>query len=60
MNTELLKKHLGEESTEEIVKITKAYDKYVIKFKDRLNKLLAPINYEVKVGIAFYKKPKGD
>lgn len=60
MQTELLKKHLGEESTAEIVKITKAYDAYVVKFKKKLNKLLEPINYEVKVGVAFTQKPKGD
>lgn len=60
MQKELLVKHLGEESTEEIVKITKAYDNYVLKFKKKLNKLLEPINYEVKVGVAFSKKTNGD
>jgi len=56
MEKEVLSKHLGEDKATEVLKLTKAYDNYVGKFKKKLNKLLEPINYEVKVGVVFTKK----
>lgn len=53
----VLTKALGDESSaKEVLKLTANYDKYVVKFKEAINKLLAPIGYEVKVGVAFVKK----
>ena len=51
-----LSKALGDASAEEVIKLTSNYDKYILKFKSAMNKLLEPAGYEVKVGIAFVKK----
>ena len=58
MEKEVLAKHLGMDKAEEVLKLTKAYDNYVLKFKNKLNKLLEPVQHEVKTGIVFVKKPK--
>lgn len=60
MEQEMLAKHIGKKSAAEVIKLAKAYDNYVLKFKNKINKLLEPINYEVKIGIVFCKKSKGD
>lgn len=60
MQPDLLTKALGDEKAAEVLKITKAYDNYIEKFKKKMNKLLEPINFEVKTGVAFTKKAKGD
>lgn len=57
---EQLAAFVGEERASEILKLTKAYDKYVEKFKKRLDSLLEDVNYEVRTGIVFSEKPKGD
>lgn len=56
MEKEVLTKHLGKENAEEVLKLTKAYDNYILKFKKKLNTLLEPVDYEVKTGIVFTKK----
>lgn len=60
MDQEILAKHIGDESAAEVIKLAKAYDNYVLKFKNKINKLLEPVNYEVKTGVVFCKKSKGD
>jgi hypothetical protein len=60
MEKEVLTEHLGEKAAEEVLKATKAYDAYIARFKKKMNKLLAPINFEVKTGIAFEQKPQGE
>lgn len=56
MEKEVLTNHLGKENAEEVLKLTKAYDAYVLKFKNKINKLLLPVNIEVKTGIVFSQK----
>lgn len=51
---------LNESKAKEILKLTKAYDNYVGKFKEKLNPLLAELDYEIKIGLRFVKKSKGD
>lgn len=53
---EQLAKVLGKTSAKELLKLTANYDKYILKFKNSINKLLEPAGYEVKLGIAFVKK----
>ena len=36
MEKEVLTQAFGEQSAEEIIKLTKAYDKYILKFKKKL------------------------
>lgn len=55
-NEKELSKLLGESNAKEVIKLTSNYDKYVLKFKTAMNKLLEPSGYEVKVGVAFVKK----
>lgn len=59
-NQEILSTYVGEDKAKEILKLTKAYDSYVGKFKKKLDKLLEPANYEVKTGIVFAQKTKGE
>jgi hypothetical protein len=59
-NLKVLASAMGTESAEKVIKLTNNYDKYVDKFKKELNTLLAPIGYEVKVGVAFVKKESSD
>ena len=56
MQKEVLVQQFGEKSAEDLIKLTKAYDSYIAKFKKKMNKLLEPANYEVKTGIVFSKK----
>lgn len=53
---QILSQYLGEEKATEALKLIKAYDNYALKFKNKLNKLLEPVNHEVKVALAFTKK----
>lgn len=53
MDTEILVSYLGQEGAAETIKLIQDYDSYVAKFKEDLNKLLVPLNYEVKTGILF-------
>jgi len=55
-NETLLAATMGEQSAKELVKLTSNYDKYLAKFKSKVNELLAPIDHEIVVGIAFVKK----
>lgn len=55
-NESELTKVLGKASATEVIKLTSNYDKYILKFKIAMNKLLEPVGYEVKLGIAFVKK----
>jgi len=54
----VLEKALGKEKASELVKITKNYDKYVLKIKTSLNALVNPLGYEVVLGLAFVPKKK--
>lgn len=53
---EVLTEFLGEKQAKKAMKLTSSYDKFVDKFKEDLNAILDPVGYEVKVGIAFFKK----
>ena len=57
-NLETLSKFMDKEKATEILKLTKAYDNYVLKFKKKLDKLLEPVGHEVKAGIMFTKTTK--
>ena len=59
-NLKVLSQFLNKEDAEEVLKLTKNYDTYVANLKKKLNKLLAPVDYEVLTGIAFKKKANGD
>jgi len=56
MEKEVLEKHLGQEKAEEILKLTKAYDAYILKFRKKINKLIEPVDLEVKIYTQFKKK----
>jgi oligoribonuclease NrnB/cAMP/cGMP phosphodiesterase (DHH superfamily) len=55
-NLEQLSRVMSEDEAREILKLTDNFDKYIRKFKDRLDVLLEPVGYEVKLGILFDKK----
>jgi len=55
-NYKVLAEVFGSKKAKEILKLTKSYDNYVQKFKDKMNKLLEDKNLEVKLGLAFVKK----
>lgn len=55
-NHEQLSYILGDSTAKEVLKLTSNYDKYILKFKNNINKLLESSGYEVKVGITFVKK----
>jgi hypothetical protein len=58
MEKQVLTQFLGGEKAEEVLKITKAYDNYILKFKKKINKLLEPIDYEVLTGVTYRKIDK--
>lgn len=55
-NLELLEQVLGETDAKELFKLTSNYDKYIMRFKKSVNKLLESHGYEIKLGVAFVKK----
>ncbi len=58
-NKKVLEQHLGDkEKAKEVLRLTSNYDKYIAKFKIEMNKLLEPVNYEVKAGLVFVPKNK--
>lgn len=59
-NLETLSQFVGDEKAKEILKLTKAYDNYVSKFKKKIDNLLSEVNYEVKTGVVFNQKSKKD
>ena len=59
-NLEALKPVFGEAKAKKILKLTEEYDKYVDKFKKKLNALLEESGFEVKTGIAFTVKEEKD
>lgn len=56
MEKEVLSQHLGEENATELLRLTKAYDNYMLKFKKKINKMLEPLDLEVKSGLVYTKK----
>jgi hypothetical protein len=58
MEKEVLTKYLGSDKADEILKVTKAYDNYIARFKKKMNKLLEPIDYEVLTGVTYKKTAK--
>lgn len=53
---EQLKKELGEKKAEEFIKLMVNYNKYINKFKNNINSIIASVDYEIKVGAMFFKK----
>lgn len=54
----LLVEKLGEEKTEELMKLVKNFDTYQTRFKNKVNEIVNPINHEIKVAAAFMEKEK--
>lgn len=54
---EQLKSFLGEKEGVKAIKLLENFDKYVLKFKIDLNKLLEPHDLEVQVGMAVVDRP---
>lgn len=50
---ETLKSILGDDSTEKLLKLCGNYDKYVKKYKEAVNEILAPYNYSVLLAHSF-------
>lgn len=46
---------MDKENAKKIAKLTKNYDRYMIRFKKELNELINPLGYEVRTGILFQK-----
>lgn len=55
-----IEEQLGKTKAYELVKLIKSCDQYMTKFKDQITPLLDALGQEVKVGIQFLEKPKGD
>lgn len=55
-----LEEQLGKAKAYELVKLIKSCDQYLSKFKTQITPLLDVLGQEVKVGILFEEKPKGD
>lgn len=58
MEKEVLTTHLGAKKADEILKLTKAYDNYVSKFRKKINELIEPVDLEVKLYLEFKTKEK--
>lgn len=54
--SKVLEDALGKDKASEVVGITMKYDKYVLRFKNHINRLLEPIGFEVVIGLAFVPK----
>ena len=52
---DLIKKEFGTETAEELFKLVKNYDQYIMRLKSKLNKLLESHSIEAKFGVAFIK-----
>ena len=52
-NLDRLAEVMEKDKAEEILRLTENFDKYIKKFKNSLNPLLAPIGFEAKIGLIF-------
>lgn len=55
-----IEEQLGKTKAYELVKLIKNCDQYLTKFKTEIAPLLDVLNQEVKVGIIFEEKSKGE
>jgi hypothetical protein len=55
-NLEVLSQYLDKEKAKELLDTLAKYDKYILKFRNKVDSLLHPVNYKVLTGIAFEQK----
>lgn len=55
-----IQEQLGKAKAYELVKLIKSCDQYMTKFKNQITPLLDILGQEIKVGIQFVEKPKGE
>lgn len=55
-----IEEQLGKAKAYELVRLIKSCDQYLTKFKTQITPLLDSLGQEVKVGILFAEKPKGE
>ena len=52
-NKETLESVVGKEKAEQLLKLTDNFDKQILTFKNKINKVLKPMGFEAKVGVVF-------